>query len=137
MCVTKGLRGCGRGRVPLHNAELLQLGAVKMDTTEIKDRDNLALASSILSQILTLLQNLSGRERARVLHSLLDYEAKNAGTSGYQNICNFVNDRLLAVKGAESAASYWLYLADMSTNPKFRDEELKHAVKWVTVPDKL
>jgi hypothetical protein len=90
-------------------------------------------AKGALALMLEVLGRLTPRERARVIHSLLDAEAARPSGGSYQLITNFANDRYLVEKGADSAAEYWRYLASTRTDPRDRDSSLKAAGNWATV----
>jgi len=97
------------------------------------ESDDAAKASSAFGQICNILDSLSRRERARVVHSIVDAEAARRPSTGYQLIANFINDRLLVEKGPDKAAEHWRYLASTRTDPRFRNSSLSHANAWAVV----
>ena len=103
-------------------------GTIGMDVQS----DDMEKARAVLAQVLAVLETLGPRERARVIHSLLDAQAARASGS-YQFLTNFANDRYLVEKGADSAAEYWRYLASTRTDPRFRDSCVKDAGNWAIV----
>lgn len=100
---------------------------------EQERRDDATLAGNALVSIIVKLDTLTERERARVLHSLIDHEARRDGKGGYQFFTNFINDRYLLEQGIDSAAEYWRYLASTRSDARFRDSSIEHAHQWGTV----
>lgn len=107
--------------------ELMASHSLELDGEEIA-----APAIQALILILGALDKLNESDRARVFHSLIDYEGVRTD-AGYQFIANFVNDRYLLEQGPESAAEYWRYLADVRNDKRFSASCVSNAENWAVV----
>jgi hypothetical protein len=96
------------------------------------DRDDIERAKAALNEIVGILNGLSPREHARVLHSVIDVAVSARHKGSYQLTANFLNDRLLVEKGSDQAAEYWRYLASTRTDQRHAQGVLEDAKKWVT-----
>lgn len=95
------------------------------------ERDDQEAAAEALGAIIQTLAALSERERIRVLHSLVDHDAR---TIGYQFLANFINDRYLQEQGQDSAVEYWRYLADTRGAVILDNEDKWLTATWPSAP---